>query len=115
MARRPRLPVRAFLSSRNFYLIIYQYFASQFTFFICLTWLLPFAKTRYGITSGEAGIYSSIPLYCGAIAMWIGGTAVDRIYTITEGKGITGALCGGIPCAITPPGSVARPADVNKL
>ncbi len=24
--------------------------------------------------------------------------AVDRIYTITEGKGITGALCGGNPC-----------------
>ncbi|MGA3080648.1 MAG: CRTAC1 family protein [Terracidiphilus sp.] len=25
--------------------------------------------------------------------------AVDRIYTITEGQGITGALCGGAPCA----------------
>ncbi len=25
--------------------------------------------------------------------------AVDRIYTITEGKGITSALCGGDPCA----------------
>ncbi len=25
--------------------------------------------------------------------------AVDRIYTITEGQGITGALCGGKPCA----------------
>jgi hypothetical protein len=24
--------------------------------------------------------------------------AADRIYTITEGKGITGALCGGKPC-----------------
>jgi hypothetical protein len=23
---------------------------------------------------------------------------VDRIYTITEGKGITGALCEGKPC-----------------
>jgi len=26
--------------------------------------------------------------------------AVDRIFTITEGQGITGALCGGMPCAI---------------
>jgi len=77
---RKKFPLRAFLSSRNFYLITYQYFASQFTFFICLTWLLPFAKTRYGISSSQAGIYSSIPLYCGALAMWIGGTAVDRIY-----------------------------------
>jgi len=25
--------------------------------------------------------------------------AVDRIYTITEAQGITGALCGGVPCA----------------
>jgi hypothetical protein len=25
--------------------------------------------------------------------------AVDRIYTITEGQGITGALCGSAPCA----------------
>ncbi len=28
--------------------------------------------------------------------------AVDLIYTITEGKGITGALCGGSPCAAPP-------------
>jgi hypothetical protein len=27
--------------------------------------------------------------------------AVDRIYTITEGKGITSALCGGKPCAVS--------------
>jgi hypothetical protein len=26
--------------------------------------------------------------------------AVDRIYTLEEGKGITGALCGGKPCAV---------------
>jgi hypothetical protein len=26
--------------------------------------------------------------------------AVDRIYTITEGKGITGVLCGGKPCDV---------------
>jgi hypothetical protein len=32
--------------------------------------------------------------------------AVDRIYTITEGQGITGALCGGKECAedVCPPG-----------
>ena len=29
--------------------------------------------------------------------------AVDRIYTITEGVGITGALCGGKDCADTAP------------
>jgi MFS transporter, ACS family, glucarate transporter len=75
-----KVPWRAFLSSRNFYLITYQYFASQFTFFICLSWLLPFLKSRFGITNSGAGLYSSIPLYCGAVAMWIGGAAIDRIY-----------------------------------
>jgi len=29
--------------------------------------------------------------------------AVDRIYTITEGTGITGALCGGKECTDTAP------------
>jgi ACS family glucarate transporter-like MFS transporter len=75
-----RILWRQFLSSRNFYLITYQYFASQFTFFICFSWLLPFATTRYGITAGRAGMYSSVPLYFGALAMWIGGTMVDQIY-----------------------------------
>jgi len=34
--------------------------------------------------------------------------AVDRIYTIAEGQGITGALCGGTPCAVEAP--TAAPA-----
>ena len=29
--------------------------------------------------------------------------AVDRIYTVTEGQGITGSLCAGKPCDATPP------------
>ena len=28
--------------------------------------------------------------------------AVDRIYTVTEGQGITDAMCGGRPCAAVP-------------
>jgi hypothetical protein len=28
---------------------------------------------------------------------------VNRIYTIEEGKGIIGALCGGAPCAAAAP------------
>lgn len=79
-AIKEQFPWRAFLESPNFYLILYQYFASQFTFFVCFSWLLPFLRTRYGLTSNAAGIYSSIPLCCGAVAMWGGGTAVDWIY-----------------------------------
>jgi enediyne biosynthesis protein E4 len=40
--------------------------------------------------------------------------AADRIYTIKEGVGITGTLCGGAPCSdapeSTPPGGAAKPA-----
>jgi len=81
-----KIPWRAFLSSRNFYLITYQYFASQFTFFICLSWLLPFLQNHYGVAHSTAGLYASIPLYCGALAMWIGGTVVDRIYNAGKWK-----------------------------
>ena len=90
-----KTPWRAFLSSRNFYLIVIQYFASQFTFFICLSWLLPFSKTRYGITTNAAGVYSSIPLCCGALAMWIGGSAIDRMYKAGKWK-----LSRGLPAML---------------
>lgn len=74
------IPWREFLSSRNFYLILYQYFASQFTFFICLSWLLPFLKSRYAISTVQAGLYASIPLCCGMLAMWGSGIMVDKIF-----------------------------------
>ena len=88
-------PWRAFLASRNFYLIIVQYFTSQFTFFICLSWLLPFSKSRYSVTNSAAGVYSSIPLCCGAIAMWIGGAVVDRMYKLGKWK-----LSRGLPAML---------------
>jgi len=37
-------------------------------------------------------------------------TGVDRIFTITEGKGITGALCGGIECPAPVPTVSGAPA-----
>jgi hypothetical protein len=39
--------------------------------------------------------------------------AVDRIYTIEEGKGITGALCGGKPC-VDPKAADAKAPDAKK-
>jgi hypothetical protein len=39
---------------------------------------------------------------------------VDRIYTVTEGKGITGALCGGSACAAEVPAPAAAPAKAAK-
>jgi ACS family glucarate transporter-like MFS transporter len=78
--RTSRATWRIFLSSPNFYLILFQYFASNFTFFICFTWLLPYMEKRYRLSPAEAAFYASIPLYCGAFATWFGGYIVDAIY-----------------------------------
>ena len=40
--------------------------------------------------------------------------AVDRIYTITEGQGITGALCGGKPCAAETAPMPEQPGAASK-
>jgi hypothetical protein len=40
--------------------------------------------------------------------------AVDRIYTITEGQGITGALCGGNPCTAEAAPKAEHPASLSK-
>ena len=56
-------------------------------------------RVHFGL--GETAQINAVEIH------WPSGTtetvklpAVDRIYSITEGKGITGALCGGEPCAV---------------
>jgi ACS family glucarate transporter-like MFS transporter len=71
---------RSLLRSPSVYIILYQYFASQFTFFICFSWLLPYLETHYHLPGTRAGMYAAIPLLCGALANWLSGTTVDGIY-----------------------------------
>jgi ACS family glucarate transporter-like MFS transporter len=61
-------------------LLAVQYFASNFTFFIAFSWLLPYLHSRYSLTAAEAGLYASFPLYFGAAGNWISGLLVDAIY-----------------------------------
>jgi ACS family glucarate transporter-like MFS transporter len=72
--------LRPLFRSQSVSVLLFQYFASQFTFFICFSWLLPYLKSHYGLSSAAAGMYASIPLYVGALANWISGTLVDAIY-----------------------------------
>lgn len=67
--------------SRNMWLAMLQYFASNFTFFFCLTWLLPHLKSQYELELINAGFYASIPLIFGAFGNWFSGWLVDRIYS----------------------------------
>ncbi len=57
-----------------------QYTASNFTFFLCLTWMLPYLQERYRLSAAEAAGYSAIPLLCGAVAEWLSGFSVDLLY-----------------------------------
>src|SRR5439155_12424627 len=48
----PRLAIglRDVFRSRPMVLAMMQYFASNFTFFICLSWMLPYLKKQYHLT-----------------------------------------------------------------
>lgn len=57
-----------------------QYFASNFTFFVCLSWMYPFLQEHYQLTSTVASSYAMIPLLLGAGALWVAGFSVDWLY-----------------------------------
>ncbi len=66
--------------SKSVWLLMGQYFSSNFTFFFCLTWLFPHLRIKYNLDAIEAGFYSSAPLIFGAIGNWVSGFLVDFIY-----------------------------------
>src|SRR5690606_18348240 len=41
--------------SKNMWLLMVQYFSSNFTFFFCLSWMFPHIQTTYGLTASQAG------------------------------------------------------------
>jgi ACS family glucarate transporter-like MFS transporter len=59
-----------------------QYFASNFTIFLCFTWLLPYLQHRFQLSNGAAGFCASIPLYAAAAANWIAGLSIDALYRL---------------------------------
>lgn len=74
------LRIRTLAGSKSIWLISAQYFASNFTFFFCLTWLFPYLKKTYALSGVEAGLYSAAPLAFGAFGNWFAGWMVDRLY-----------------------------------
>lgn len=75
-----RLSARALFGSKNLWLAMGQYFASNFTFFFALTWLYPHVRKTYALDAVSAGFYVMVPLICGAIGNIVGGWLVDRLY-----------------------------------
>jgi ACS family glucarate transporter-like MFS transporter len=80
-AEKPR-PISAahLLGSGNLWLLMVQYFSSNFTFFFCLSWLFPYLKDVYQLDSVTAGWYASVPFVCGALGNLCAGWLVDQIY-----------------------------------
>lgn len=76
----PPLTAARLLGSRNVWLLMAQYFCSNFTFFFSLSWLFPYLKSRYSLGMVEAGFYAAIPPLAGAFGNWTAGALIDWIY-----------------------------------
>jgi ACS family glucarate transporter-like MFS transporter len=74
------LPVGRLLRSGNLWLLMGQYFCSNFTFFFCLTWLFPHLKRTYELDPVTAGWYAAAPFVGGAVGNVWSGWLTDRIY-----------------------------------
>jgi MFS transporter, ACS family, glucarate transporter len=114
----PELSFVEVLRTRGMMLAMVQYFAGNFTFFICLSWMLPYLKQRYELTTVEAAGYSMIPLLFGATAQWVAGFMVDGLYRSQyrawsrQIPGMVGFVLAaggvlGVPWAATPAIAVA--------
>jgi ACS family glucarate transporter-like MFS transporter len=79
-SRIPPIALRDVFRSPAMLLAMVQYFASNFTFFICLSWMLPYLKKLYHLGDGEAASYAMAPLVMGATSQWVSGWMVDRLY-----------------------------------
>lgn len=70
-------PFVAIVTSLNMALAMLQYAASNVTFFLSFTWLLPYLQTQWG---HEAGNYAPLPLLFGTLAHWISGSLVTWLH-----------------------------------
>jgi ACS family glucarate transporter-like MFS transporter len=57
-----------------------QYFASNFTFFLCLSWMNPYLIERYGLTRETAAWCTMLVFLFGATAQWVAGFLTDALH-----------------------------------
>ncbi len=62
------------------FLAMLQYFCSNFTFYLCLTWMFVYLLETYKLTPEEASGYAALPLLFGAASQWVTGWFVDAMY-----------------------------------
>lgn len=71
------IPYIQIVTSANVLLAMFQYAASNITFFISITWLQPYIIKTWG---EEFRHLASLPLLCGAIALWCSGYMVTFLH-----------------------------------
>ncbi len=72
-----KIPLARILTSNNMLLLMFQYIASNMTFFISFTWLLPYLVSQWG---KGAEIYAPVPLLFGMLAQWFSGWLTTLLY-----------------------------------
>jgi ACS family glucarate transporter-like MFS transporter len=107
-----KVPFAVIVTSGNMLLAMFQYIASNITFFISFTWFQPLLMRQWG---DKAAIYAPIPLIFGMFAHWISGSVVTYLY----GKGyhlgsrripaVTGFVIGAIGLMLTTQAGGAGP------
>jgi ACS family glucarate transporter-like MFS transporter len=70
-------PLWRILTSWNLLLAMFQYAASNVTFFISFTWLLPYLHGRWG---PETATLAPVPLVFGMVAQWCSGWLVTSLH-----------------------------------
>jgi len=71
------IPFIQVVTSSNVLLAMFQYAASNITFFISITWLQPYVLQTWGESYAWV---ASIPLLCGALALWVSGYLVTHLH-----------------------------------
>jgi ACS family glucarate transporter-like MFS transporter len=73
-----KVPFGAIVTSGNMLLAMFQYAASNITFFISFTWLQPYLIEHWG---ARAALYAPIPLIVGMFAHWTAGGTVTWLHS----------------------------------
>ena len=73
------LPFIQIVTSANVLLAMFQYAASNITFFISITWMQPYVRETWG---DEYAYVASLPLLCGAVALWVSGFSVTHLHQL---------------------------------
>ena len=98
-AKKVDRPLGEIFRSRAMLQVMAQYFASNFTFFLCLSWMLPYLMERYQLTRERASWYSMTILLVGATAQWVSGFLTDWLYRVQPAWSRRGPALGGFVLA----------------